>query len=113
MNTDHAAGSRYCDDGLIRFVIGDYAWAMQEGMMVAYARDRRTIADHLIPAMRESERMMALATEQLPQVLAAHKKEGADAETIHVSIHRRNFQWPDEKGQATNIAIYHLWHDCN
>ena len=113
VDADHAAGSRYCDDGLNRFVIGDYAWAMQEGMMVAYARDRRTIADHLIPAMRESDRMTALATEQLPQVLAAHKKEGADAEAIHVSIHRRNFRWPDEKGQATNITIYHLWHDCS
>jgi len=43
VDATHAAGSRYCDDGLIRFVRGDYAWAMQEAMMLAYARNDRTI----------------------------------------------------------------------
>jgi hypothetical protein len=108
----HAAGSKYCDDGLIRFVVGDYAWAMQEGMMVAYARDQRTITDHLIPAMQEAERPASLATEQLPQVLIAHKGENDRADRIHVSVHRRDFEWLDEKGPATNITLYHLWHDC-
>jgi hypothetical protein len=112
VDATHAAGSRYCDDGLVRFVVGDYAWAMQEGMMVAYARNQRTITDHLMPAMNEAARMTSLATEQLPQVLAAHKGENARADRIHVSIHRRDFPWPDEKGQATNITLYHLWHDC-
>jgi hypothetical protein len=35
--------------GLIRFVRGDYAWAMQEVMMLAFARNGRMIAKHLIP----------------------------------------------------------------
>ncbi len=112
VDATHAAGSKYCDDGLVRFVVGDYAWAMQEGMMVAYARDQRTIADHLIPAMNETDRMTSLATEHLPQILTAHKGEHAGADRIHVSVHRRNFPWPDGKGQATNITLYHLWHDC-
>lgn len=43
VDADHSAGSAYCDDGLIRFVNGDYAWAMQEAMMLAYVRDGRTI----------------------------------------------------------------------
>ncbi len=34
----HPAGSAYCDEGLIRFTRGDYAWAMQSAMMVGYAR---------------------------------------------------------------------------
>lgn len=113
VDATHAAGSRYCDDGLVRFVVGDYAWAMQEGMMVAYARNQRTIADHLIPAMNEADRMTLLATQQLPQVLAAHKAENTGADRIHVSIHRRDFPWPGEKGPATNITLYHLWHDCD
>lgn len=112
VDATHAAGSRYCDDGLVRFVAGDYAWAMQEGMMVAYARNQRTIADHLIPAMSEADRMTSLATEQLPRVLTAHKGENAGADRIHVSVHRRDFAWLDEKGPATNITLYHLWHDC-
>ncbi len=112
VDATHAAGSRYCDDGLVRFVVGDYAWAMQEGMMLAYARNQRTIADHLIPAMNETARLTSLATEQLPRILTAHRGESAGADRIHVSVHRRNFPWPDEKGQATNITLYHLWHDC-
>jgi hypothetical protein len=110
----HSAGSKYCDDGLNRFVNGDYAWAMQEGMMLAYARHGRTLVDHLITAMKESNRMIALATEQLPEDLFPGQKEDfVKAGRIYVSLHRRKFQWPDGKGPATNITIYHLWFDCN
>jgi hypothetical protein len=113
VDATHAAGSRYCDDGLVRFVLGDYAWAMPEGMMVGYVRDQRTITGHLLPVMNETGRMVSLATQQLPQVLAAHKAESFGVDRIHVSIHRRDFAWPNEKGPATNITLYHLWHDCS
>lgn len=109
----HPVGSKYCGDGLIRFVCGDYAWAMQEGMMLAYARDGRTVDGHLIPEMKVPSRMTSLATIQLP---IPSKEKGATAnehaETIHISKHKRQFSWPDGKGPATEITIYHLWHDC-
>lgn len=109
----HPAASRYCDDGLIRFVVGDYAWAMQEGMMLAYARNGRCIQDHLIPAMRETGRMDLLATTQLPKPCPSPDAQPVrGAEGIFVSKHRRSFHWPHGKGQACEIAIYHLWHDC-
>lgn len=107
----HAAGNRYCDDGLIRFVRGDYAWAMQDAMMLAYVRNGRTIAGHLIPAMSETVRMTSLATVQLPEGhLSAAAAASSDAETVHTSRHRRAFPWPDGKGIATEITVYHLWH---
>jgi len=113
VDTTHFAGRDYCDYGLIRFVVGDYAWAMQEGMMLAYARDGRTIADHLIPAMKQQNRMTSLATVELPQPYGAVDAAAhARAEPIHISTHRRGFSWPDKKGKATDITIYHLWHDC-
>jgi hypothetical protein len=109
----HFAGSDYCDKGMIRFVVGDYSWAMQEGMMLAYGRDGRTIAGHLIPAMSEKERMASLGTIELPHACAAPgAAQEARAEPVHVSRHRRAFPWPDKKGKATDITIYHLWHDC-
>lgn len=113
VDADHPAGSAYCDDGLIRFVRGDYAWAMQEGMMLAYARDRRTIAGHLIPEMSKPARMTSLATVQLPE--PCHPSTAAAcaaAEAVHISQHRRGFPWRDGKGPATNITVYHLWHQC-
>ena len=113
VDTTHPAGSKYCDDGLIRFVRGDYAWAMQEGMMLAYARAGRTIARHLIPAMNQVPRPATLQTLTFPQpATVSDAAATAFAEAIHVSRHRRGFPWPDGKGPASDITIYHLWHEC-
>lgn len=113
VDSKHPAGGRYCDDGLIRFVRGDYAWAMEEAMMLAYARDVRTIAKHLLPAMKEAPRMAALKTIHLPIPL---KVAGAAAtplaEAVHVSHHRREFSWLHRKGQATPVEVFHIWCDC-
>lgn len=110
----HPAGSKYCDDGLIRFVRGDYAWAMQEAMMLAYARDSRTIVGHLIPEMTKSDRMTSLGTAQLPEACRASVASAcSEAEAVHISQHRRNFHWPHGKGPATDITVYHFWHRCS
>jgi hypothetical protein len=113
MDSTHPAGSKYCDDGLIRFIRGDYAWAMQEAMMLAYARDGRTIAGHLIPEMAKADRMTSLCTIQLPDACRAPATACSEAEAIHISEHRRNFPWPHDKGPAANITVYHLWHRCS
>jgi hypothetical protein len=114
VDSTHPVGSKYCDDGVIRFVRGDYSWAMQEAMMLAYARDGRTIAGHLIPAMTEAARKTSLATIRVPEgCLATAAAACPEAEAVHISEHRRDFPWPDGKGPATNISVYHLWHRCS
>lgn len=109
----HAAGGKYCDDGLCRFVDGDYAWAMEEGLMLGYARHDRTISKHLIPAMQKPERLDRLATLELPRPV---EQPGAGAESsaeaLHVSRHRRGFLWVGDEGPATDILVYHSWHRC-
>ncbi len=113
VDAEHSASGHYCDKGLIRFVNGDYAWAMQEGMMLAYVRDGRTIADQLIPAMNEPSRLARLETIQLPIPSVASAGAAKNrTEALHTSRHRRNFPWPDSKGIACAITVYHLWHDC-
>jgi hypothetical protein len=107
----HSVGGKYCDDGLVRFVRGDYAWAMQEAMMLGYARDGRTIASNLIPVMSDSERLQSLATIDLPEICSHPQAVSVQAaEAIYISRHRRNFPWRDNKGNATDIHIYHMWH---
>jgi hypothetical protein len=114
VDNTHPAGSKYCDDGLIRFVTGDYAWAMPQAMMIAYARHGRTMRAHLVPAMREPKRMKSLASSQLPERLSIKDEQDAEGiEPIHSSLHSRAFEWPHGKGKATDITIYHLWFDCN
>ena len=78
--------------------------------MLGYARDGRTIAKHLIPAMREAARQDRLRTVELPRPIGHSGEAGAEA--LHVSRHRRAFSWVDGKGPATDILIYHSWHDC-
>ncbi len=114
VDTTHAAGGAYCDKGLCRFIEGDYAWAMEEAMMLGYARANRSIAKHLIPAMRESQRLEALQTIELPRpVPLTEATKEQETETLHVSRHRRGFTWPDGKGRATDLWIYHSWHRCD
>jgi hypothetical protein len=109
----HSAGGKYCDDGLVRFVCGDYAWAMQEAMMLAYVRDGRSIAGHLLPAMAESARKSLLKTIQMPEASRSPFASATSAaEALHVSKHGRGFPWPDGKGGATEITVYHVWPQC-
>ena len=113
VDATHPPGSKYCDDGLIRFVRGDYAWAMQEAMMLAYARSDRTIKRFLLPAMAEAPRMSTLQTQQLPtRITMAMAGSTPAAEAVYLSRHERTFQWPDRKGQATPIDIFHVWCLC-
>jgi hypothetical protein len=49
------AGS-YCKDGLVRFVLGEYAWAMREAFMLAYVRDGSSILSSLIPLLLRSQK---------------------------------------------------------
>lgn len=113
VDAKHPVAGRYCDDGLIRFVRGDYAWAMQEGMMLGYVRDGRTIAEHLIAAMSEPKRMHSLRTTSLPAPARSPAAAGCPAaETMHASEHDRGFAWPHDKGVATSITVYHLWCFC-
>jgi hypothetical protein len=114
VDATHAAGSRYCDDGIIRFVRGDYAWAMQEAMMLAYVRNDRTIERSLLPAMSEAPRMSTLQTQQLPARTTMEMAGSTPAaEAVFMSRHERTFQWPDSKGQATPIDIFHVWCLCD
>lgn len=112
VDADHAAGGSYCQDGLIRFVRGDYAWAMPEAMMIGYARAHRTVLGHLVPAMSDPSRLATLKTEVLPSPVAQSERSDR-AETLFWSRHRRGFPWPSGKGPATEIVIYHSWHRCD
>jgi len=106
----HPAGQDYCDAGLRRFVDGEYAWAMQDAMMVGYIRDGRTIPEHLVPAL--AQRQVRLAVEQAPAALATSRATQRAA-AICCSVHGRKFPWPGAWGRACAIRVYHSWHSCS
>lgn len=106
VDRDHPAGQHYCDKGLIRFVNGDYAWAMQEAMMVGYAREGYTISPKLDDAL--AARPDAIPTIAYPR-RCADSKPTRFAEVVHASTHRRSFPYVGTCTDAPPITIRHLW----
>ncbi len=107
---DAASGKRvnqYCNDGLVRFLNGEYAWYAQEAMMLAYVRDGSTIISKLTPyfARYQKNNDDPFATEKLPEQIKAspfdlsHSRHGRQFRYVHRSPY-------DDPGP---IAVWHLW----
>ena len=111
----HSVRSKYCDDGLIRFVKGEYAWAMQDALMIGFARHKRTITGHLAPVLEEKTRRKTLGISPVGRALrrVPGGKRKPQVEELHVSKHRRAFKWQWNKGRACPIRVYHSWHECS
>lgn len=108
----HRVTNVYSKDGLSRFIDGDYAWAMQEGMMLGYVRHGFTLAANLSPVLARDCYRERLGT-QTPLSIVPDSDANPLSEKLHVTTHNRNFQWARGKGPATPIRIFHSWHDCS
>jgi hypothetical protein len=103
----HPAGSAYCDEGLIRFVRGDYAWAMQSAMMVGYARAGYTVVPKLSKALA-SGRKEPIPTSFGPES-CPRTRTTAIADQVAISKHERTFSYVENELPAGVIVIRHLW----
>jgi hypothetical protein len=100
------AGSDYCDKGIIRFVSGQYAWAMPHALMVGYAATEYTIPKKLKDAI--NKRKKHLKTDG-----AVTKCRGGClggyAQLLHETTHQRGFTYLQTQTIAPVIVIQHLW----
>ncbi len=91
---------KYCDNGIARFIDGEYAWYGHEAFMLAYVRDNSAIEHVLTPYLSKNQHNIpdSYLTEQLPQTIniPTHK--------LAQSRHGRRF--PNNPGA---IAVWHLW----
>jgi hypothetical protein len=92
----------YCDEGLRRFVSGEYAWAMPCGMMLGYAWKGFSIPDTLNHHLQTGT-STGLSLRSLPQPLPALAKSFP----VFESAHSRT--WLRDGKSHGDIAIYHLW----
>jgi len=107
VDADHTVGAHYCDKGLIRFVRGDYAWAMQSAMMVGYVRGGYSLIAKLSEALASNRREpipTSLDLESCPRTRAT-----AFAEQVATSKHQRTFNYVENNSPAGEIVIRHLW----
>lgn len=112
VDDDHAIGMHYCDRGISRFVHGDYAWAMQDGMMIAYVRGERTIGEDLSNALAATARHAVLGSPD-PPVAVDNSGGPTRREPLSSTVHRRSFLWPGGQGSACEIRLFHSWHACS
>ncbi|WP_319406288.1 hypothetical protein [uncultured Desulfosarcina sp.] len=99
VDRNHPILSCYCKKGLIRFVNGDYAWAMQDAMMVGYVKDNYSF----------KKLASILNHEDYSRILNTTFNSSGDDPTIYISSHNRYFKWPENNGQACPISVAHLW----
>jgi len=106
VDTDHSVGVHYCDRGIIRFVRGEYAWAMTSALMIGYTRTGYTISGKLVKALEAR-------VKELPTIAFPHpckrSKAGPNSEVAHISSHLRTFSYVETGHQAPDIIIRHLW----
>ena len=97
----------YCNTGISRFIVGEYAWASSDAIMIAYIRDSSSVAGHLSPFLELGTRRSPdpWRTEQLPARAVGLRSE------ILSTRHGRSFKYPSAVGSAHpgSIVLWHLW----
>jgi len=95
--------SDYTTDGLMRFVRGDYGWAMQAGMMLAYQKPKYRCISQLETQLELQQDLCCLKKDGrfLSQKPGAHPLSA-------LSVHQRKWTYKDG-GEAGDIHIWHMW----
>jgi hypothetical protein len=96
----------YCKKGLKRFIDGDYGWARQEGLILAYVRDDSAITTQLEPYLTRhfGKTQDLFATATLPVPIRSSTDQA-------ISQHHRRFRYLDRAPQDDPgpIAVRHIW----
>jgi len=106
--------SDYIKDGLMRFVVGDYAWAMPQAQMIGYVRHAAAIA--YAPATQLPEHMArknpksGLGNDRFTRLqgLAGPETAIAGAQPIFTTRHERTFRLRNNRAPGS-ITLRHLW----
>jgi hypothetical protein len=98
----------YCDQGLRRFVDGEYAWGSREAFMIAYVRDGSSISAKLTPLL--SNAMVKTPLEYLVEDLPI-SASSAPVDLAR-SKHGRGFSYANQEPPDDlpgSIVLWHLW----
>lgn len=97
----------YCRDGIHRFVEGSYAAWMRDGMMVAYVRSSQSLPADLDKTLRIGTMKDYLASDGELRRCTLTMIDPR----VYISVHRRDWSYPDSDQYPGPIEIRHLWLD--
>jgi hypothetical protein len=104
IDSGHPIQSVYCKEGLIRFIQGDYAWAVDHGLMVGYVRNHCHLPSGLTPCSDDEQTRKQYRFEG--SLVARTPTSAGDA--VYQSTHSRSFSlstWLP----VGSINLHHLW----
>jgi hypothetical protein len=99
----------YCSEGVKRFLNGEYGWGGSEAIMIAYVRDKTSIASRLSPYLASPLNTATYAVQTGPDALtpsmcdAAHSRHGRAFLYAHA---------PAPENDPGPISLWHLWLDA-
>lgn len=105
VDDNHTIGQKYCMDGVIRYVRGDYAWAMPSGLMLAYVRNNRTIPEDLKSYLK-GDYNLSCNVIQLPEKCNETTNSNP---AVYVTKHDRTWIHPTHNRYPGDITLRHLW----
>jgi hypothetical protein len=97
----HPLVTHYCDKGIARFVVGDYAWAMTEALMVGYNTVHEKPAVALVNPFAQREKTVRASGKPRDCTVSNHEP------AIAITRHKRSFRLRGR--QAPTITLRHLW----
>lgn len=97
----------YCDNGLARFLRGDYAWHQREALLLAYVNDGSTLSTCLDPHVNGARSLVPDPYETVKPIQLVPTLRG-----VARSTHGRNFQYRHAAaiGRVPGpIDVWHVW----
>jgi hypothetical protein len=102
----------YVKDGLVRFVNGDYAWAVPNAMMIGYVRTSQQLPDPLTDYFKKKTNgeFNSQVYNLLGTPIMCNLSNARKVYRVCRTEHERHWGYPpDEKRKPGNITIRHLW----
>ena len=103
VDAKHSLVGHYCHKGILRFVRGDYAWAMTQAMMIGYVDSAGLPAERLAVALRTRRNKVLPIGEPTTCVRSQAPTP------VAISEHRRDFPYVENGQAAPPIILRHLW----
>ena len=96
----------YVNNGLAKFVRGEYGWAMSQGMMLCYLQDTdqslpKALNEHLNRHGKRELHLVEKFAEPVPWS-RTHMR-------VHQTVHGRKWRYLETEKEPGSIAIFHLW----
>ena len=105
IDSQHPVGSVYCKEGISRFIKGDYAWAVDRAIMLAYVRNICELPDGLSYVLeKEPEKKNYKFVQKL--VPLGKTSEG---DAIYCTVHDRTLPISPSTIKTALVTLHHLW----